>query len=48
LFLDAKASIEAAPRVAATLAAELKGDQAWQDRQVESFRKLASGYLPSA
>jgi glycerol-3-phosphate dehydrogenase len=48
LFLDAKASVEAAPRVAATLAAELDRNQAWQDNQVESFQKLASGYLPPA
>jgi glycerol-3-phosphate dehydrogenase len=47
LFLDAGASIEAAPVVAAILAAELKRDQAWQDSQVEDYRKLANGYLPS-
>jgi len=48
LFLDAKASIEAAPRVAATLAAELNRNQDWQEHQVESFRQLASRYLPPA
>jgi glycerol-3-phosphate dehydrogenase len=47
LFLDARASIEAAPIVGAILAAELMRDEAWQMRQVESFRKLASGYLPA-
>jgi glycerol-3-phosphate dehydrogenase len=45
LFLDARASIEAAPRVAALLAAELNRDQAWQDRQVAQFRELAARYL---
>ncbi len=47
LFLDARASIEVAPRVAALLAAELDGNQAWQDRQVAHFRELAQGYLVS-
>jgi glycerol-3-phosphate dehydrogenase len=45
LFLDARASLEAAPRVAALLGAELHRDQAWQDRQVASFRELAEAYL---
>ena len=48
LFLDARASIEAAPSVAAILAAELARDQAWQDRQVAQFRELAAGYLVPA
>ena len=46
LFLDAKASIEAAPAVASLLAGELGFDRAWEASQVESFRGLASGYLP--
>lgn len=45
LFLDARASGEAAPRVAALLAAELGRDARWQEEQVASFRALASGYL---
>jgi glycerol-3-phosphate dehydrogenase len=48
LFLDARASIEVAPGVAALLAAELKRDPAWQERQVSQFRELATGYLPPA
>jgi glycerol-3-phosphate dehydrogenase len=48
LFLDARASMEAAPAVAALLAAELARDQAWQDRQVGRFRELADGYLVPA
>jgi glycerol-3-phosphate dehydrogenase len=46
LFLDARASIEAAPVVAGLVASELGRDQAWQDNQVEAFRELACGYLP--
>ncbi|MGO9464090.1 MAG: FAD-dependent oxidoreductase [Isosphaeraceae bacterium] len=45
LFLDARASMEAAPLVAGILAAELSRDQVWQERQVEDFRRVASGYL---
>jgi glycerol-3-phosphate dehydrogenase len=47
LFLDAKASIEAAPTVAGLLANELGRDPAWQEAQVRSFEELAAGYLPS-
>jgi glycerol-3-phosphate dehydrogenase len=45
LFLDARAAIEMAPRVAELLARELRRDAAWIDRQVGSFRDLAQGYL---
>jgi glycerol-3-phosphate dehydrogenase len=48
LFLDARASLESAPLVAATLAAELNRDQAWQDRQLEEFRRVAGNYLVAA
>ncbi|MDG3004007.1 glycerol-3-phosphate dehydrogenase/oxidase [Paludisphaera mucosa] len=48
LFLDARACIEVAPRVAEIMAAELGEDQAWQDRQVADFRALAATYLPPA
>jgi glycerol-3-phosphate dehydrogenase len=47
LFLDARASIDAAPRVAALLAGELGRDSGWQRDQTEEFRKLAIGYLPA-
>jgi glycerol-3-phosphate dehydrogenase len=47
LFLDARASIEAAPQVAALLATELGRDKNWQEHQVSAFRKLALAYLPS-
>ena len=45
LFLDARAAVDAAPRVAAVLAEELGHDGAWQAGEVESFRKLAAGYM---
>ena len=48
LFLDARASIEAAPRVGAILAEELNRERAWQEGQIESFRKVAGGFLPPA
>jgi glycerol-3-phosphate dehydrogenase len=45
LFLDARAAIEAAPQVAALLAAELKRSDAWRVRDLENFLALARGYL---
>jgi glycerol-3-phosphate dehydrogenase len=46
LLLDARASAEAAPRVAALLAEALGRDEDWQKSQVEAYRNLAQGYLP--
>ena len=45
LLLDARASIEMAPVVAALMAAELGRDEAWQREQVEAYTALAHGYL---
>ena len=45
LFLDAHASLEAAPRVAELMAAELGRDQAWQADQVAGFTALAKGFM---
>ena len=45
LLLDARASIAAAPRVAAILAEELGQDQAWTEIQQRSYEQLAAGYL---
>lgn len=45
LILNARASMEAAPEVAALLAEELGKDQDWASRQVESYLKLAGNYL---
>lgn len=46
LLLNARAAIEAAPLAAELMAAELGRDEAWQERQVEEFRRLAAAYLP--
>jgi len=46
LLLDARASIEAAPRVAELLAAVLRRDQQWITSQVADYTTLARGYLP--
>jgi glycerol-3-phosphate dehydrogenase len=46
LFLDARASIEAAPVVAALLAKELGRDEPWRAAQVQAFQDLARRYLP--
>jgi glycerol-3-phosphate dehydrogenase len=45
LLLDARASIEMAPRVAELLAGELGRDEAWQREQVDAYTELARGYL---
>ena len=46
LLLDARASQEAASRVAALLAGELGFDAAWQAEQVRAYHALSAGYLP--
>ncbi|HVY73616.1 MAG TPA: glycerol-3-phosphate dehydrogenase/oxidase, partial [Puia sp.] len=45
LFLDAQAAIESAPLVASIMAVELKKDAAWEQEQIVSFRRIASGYV---
>ena len=47
LLLDARGSIEAAPKAAELLAAELGKDIAWQEAQVRDYSALANGYLLS-
>lgn len=47
LLLDARAAVEAAPVVAAILAAELGRDTEWITDQVAGFRQLAADCLPS-
>ncbi len=44
LFLDAKAAIEIAPKVAAILADELGRNAAWVESQIKSFEDVAKGY----
>ncbi|WP_216326870.1 glycerol-3-phosphate dehydrogenase/oxidase [Deinococcus aestuarii] len=45
LLLNARASVEAAPRAAALLAEELGQGEAWREAQVRAYRDLARGYL---
>ncbi len=44
LLLNAQASIDIAPQVAALMADELGYGASWQDEQVEAFTDLAQGY----
>ena len=45
LFLDAEASLQAAPTVARLLAAELGHDDIWQQEQVVAYRRVAEQYI---
>jgi glycerol-3-phosphate dehydrogenase len=45
LFLNARAAVEMAPRVAGLLAAELERDAAWTAAQVASFEETARNYI---
>lgn len=45
LLFDAKASIEASPKVASVLAAELGRDQVWEEQQKADFAAISRGYL---
>jgi len=45
LFLDAKASIEMAPKVAKLMAKELKKNRKWVKEQIDSFNEVAKGFL---
>ena len=45
LLLNAKASIEMAPKVAKLMANELKLKRSWVKEQVNSYTELANGYL---
>jgi glycerol-3-phosphate dehydrogenase len=45
LFLDARAAIDMAPKVAALMAVELGYRFVWQQKQVQDFTELANGYL---
>ncbi len=48
LLLGARASIEAAPRVAELMARELKRDEEWQKKAVRDYKEVAQNYLPPA
>ncbi|MCL7959230.1 MAG: glycerol-3-phosphate dehydrogenase/oxidase [marine benthic group bacterium] len=45
LLLDARASVEMAPRVAQLMAEELGRDEAWAESQVAEYAELAKGYV---
>ncbi len=45
LFLDARSSVAAAPRVAAILAEELERDDGWARAQIASYEQLSAGYV---
>jgi glycerol-3-phosphate dehydrogenase len=45
LLLNARATIEVAPKVAKLMAAELGRDENWIDAQIESFTTLAKQYI---
>ena len=45
LFLNAQAAVQAAPKVAALMAAELGYSKQWEKEQVSSFRSIGGKYL---
>ncbi|TCD04258.1 glycerol-3-phosphate dehydrogenase/oxidase [Pedobacter frigidisoli] len=45
LFIDAQAAKDMAPTVASLLAKELNADENWKNNQIETFNKLADGYI---
>ena len=45
LFLNARASIEMAPRVARLMAEEMKKDKDWENDQVREFEKVARAFV---
>jgi glycerol-3-phosphate dehydrogenase len=45
LILDARATLDAAPKVAAAMAQELSKSEQWQEEQIAAYRALAQSYL---
>jgi len=45
LVLDARVSMEMAPKVAELMARELGRDKTWKNRQIDTYKELAQGYL---
>jgi glycerol-3-phosphate dehydrogenase len=45
LFLNSRAAIAMAPRVAELMARELNRDEAWKTEQLRLFRETASHYV---
>jgi len=48
LLLSARASIEAAPRVAELMARELNRNESWQNQTLSDFTQMAKGYVLTA
>ena len=46
LFLDARAAIKIAPKIAEIMAGEMKKDKNWIREEIEKFEKTARNYLP--
>jgi glycerol-3-phosphate dehydrogenase len=44
LFLNTKAALEAAPKVAALMARELERDKSWETTQLQAFRQVAAHF----
>ncbi len=47
LFLDARASVAMAPRVARIMADELRKDESWEKEQVRKYNEMARSYILS-
>jgi len=47
LFLDARASVIMAPKVAAIMAKELQKDKNWEEQQVRKYTEMAKAYILS-
>jgi glycerol-3-phosphate dehydrogenase len=45
LFLDARAAVSVADKVAKELAKELGHNEEWAENQIIKFKKLANGFL---
>ncbi|MDZ7634475.1 MAG: glycerol-3-phosphate dehydrogenase C-terminal domain-containing protein [Bacteroidales bacterium] len=45
LYLDARASIALAPKVASIMAEELGRDKRWEQQQVKEFTEMAQSYV---
>ena len=47
LYLNARAALAMAPATVRLLAAELKRDESWQQRQLAEFKEIAAGFVLS-
>jgi glycerol-3-phosphate dehydrogenase len=45
LFLNARAALEAAPKVASLMARELRYDGSWESNQVAAFEQIAAHFV---